>query len=281
MIWNIITDSSCDLSLQQPQELGEEIRYYSVPFIITAGTEDFVDDDRIDIDMLVDAMEHEKKASHTACPSPAIWADHFRREGNSIAITISRELSGSYNSAVSAQHLVRDELPDQNIAIINSISAGAGLVLTVRKICEHIRAGKSFSEVVRLSEEIAAEKRTIFALCSFDNLIKNGRMSPIAGFVAKRLGFWGIGIGTQQGKISIKGKVRGAKKALYSIIEDMKEWGKPVHHVVISHCQNREMAEHLRDEILSRWKGIPVEIHPTRGLCSYYAERHGLIVSYI
>ena len=41
------------------------------------------------------------------------------------------------------------------------------------------------------------------------------------------------------------------------------------------------MAQRLRDEILAQWKDIKIEIHETKGLCSYYAERHGLIVSYL
>lgn len=280
MIWNIVTDSSCDLQVFTLKENDLEINYTTVPFVITAGGRDFVDDDALVIDDLIDTMERDKKASHSSCPSSAVWEEQFRKEGNVIAITISKELSGSYNSASAAAMIVKEEDPQKNIAVINSVSAGSGLSILVRTICDKIRAGLPFAEVAEQAQKDANEKRTIFALCSFDNLIKNGRLSPVAGFVAKKLGFWGIGVATDEGKISIKGKVRGAKRALRSMLDDMQAWKTPIRQVVISHCQNQEMAESLKAEIEAHWNNVQIEIETTKGLCSYYAERHGLIVAY-
>ena len=152
--------------------------------------------------------------------------------------------------------------------------------MLVRKICGWIEEGKSFEEVVSEARATADRKRTIFALCSFHNLIKNGRMSPVAGFAAQAFHFWGIGIGTWDGEIRVKGRVRGAKKMIRAIVEDIHEFGSPIHCVYICHCQNLEMARQLKEEILAQWD-VPIEIHETKGLCSYYAERHGLIVSYL
>lgn len=48
MIWNIITDSSCDLQTLSFNDENNELRYDSVPFVLTIGGEDFVDDDTLD-----------------------------------------------------------------------------------------------------------------------------------------------------------------------------------------------------------------------------------------
>lgn len=280
MIWNIITDSSCDLRSLNIENPAQNIHYHSVPFIISADNKDFVDDDNIVVEDMVDAMERDDQLSHTSCPAPNAWLELFRREGNVIAITISKELSGSYNSACVAREILLEEQSDKKIAIINSISAGAGLIVAVRRICQNIQRGLSFEETVCQAEKDVLDNRTIFALSSFNNLIKNGRMSPFVGFIAKKLGFWGIGVGTIEGKIEIKSKVRGTKKALSVILNDIHERNRAIGHIVISHCQNYEMAEQLKAEIIKRWNSITVEIHETRGLCSYYAERHGLIVAY-
>ena len=280
MIWNIVADSSCDLHALPTRIGDEEIRFTSVPFIITVGGTDFVDDDAIDRDGMVSAMEQEKTASHTTCPSPAAWVDAFSAQGNVIAVTISANLSGSYNSACVAKDMVLEGQPDKKITIINSISAGAGLVLLVRRICAAIGAGKSFEEI---SEEIGEEslrKRTIFALCSFDNLVKNGRMPRIVGFIARRLGLWGIGVGSNQGKIEIKGKVRSEIRARKAILDDMAQWDSPISYIAICHCQNEQMALTLKADVTALYQGAQVEILETRGLCSYYAERQGIIVAY-
>ena len=48
MIWNIITDSSCDLQTLSFNDENNELRYDSVPFVLNIGDEDFVDDDTLD-----------------------------------------------------------------------------------------------------------------------------------------------------------------------------------------------------------------------------------------
>lgn len=87
-------------------------------------------------------------------------------------------------------------------------------------------------------------------------------MSKIVGFVANKLGFWGIGIGSEQGTIEIKQKIRGSKKALDAIIEDMKERGYNCGKVVISHCRNAEFAESVKSAIQSVWDKAEVKIGP-------------------
>ena len=51
-------------------------------------------------------------------------------------------------------------------------------------------------------------------------------------------------------------------------------------NVAISHCDNHAVAQALKESILSAWADSLIEILPTRGLCSYYAERGGLIVGF-
>jgi DegV family protein with EDD domain len=280
MIWNIITDSSCDIKSLKDITDNEDIRYKSIPFIITVDEKDYIDDDNLDTERLVEAMEESSAASRSCCPAPQEWADAFEKEGCSVAITISKALSGSYNSACAAKHMVLEKYPDKKIAIINSYSAGPGLIILARKLCRYIEEGFDFDTAAAKLEEDARESRIVFALCSYDNLIKNGRISPFAGFVAKKLGFWGVGIANDKGEIAVKSKVRGAKKAINEIIKDMEERRVPTERVVISHCMNEETALLIKQAVSARWSDIPVDINTCRGLCSYYAEKNGLIVSY-
>lgn len=278
MKWNIITDSSCDIF--ELEEKYDNIEFSSVPFTISVGGENFVDDRNLDVNGMIDSMEACADASHTACPSPHAWCEQFEKEGNVIAITISSKLSGSYNSACAAREMVLEDHPEKKIAVIDSRSAGSELVLIVRKLCELIAEGSNFEQVVEKAELYLRHTHVVFALSSFDNLIKNGRMSKIVGFVAHKLGFWGIGIGSEQGTIEIKQKIRGSKKALDAIIEDMKERGFHCGQVVISHCSNAEFAESVKNAIQSVWDKAEIKIVHARGLCSYYAEKGGLIVGF-
>lgn len=100
MKWNIITDSSCDLIVSNNTD--EDIQITSVPFIISIGDNEFVDDEHLDVNVMLEAMEHCPEASHTSCPSPQSWVEQFEKAEQSIALTISSELSGSFNSAMVA-----------------------------------------------------------------------------------------------------------------------------------------------------------------------------------
>lgn len=275
--WNLVTDSSCDLkSLETPDE---QISFSSVPFIIRAGDQEFIDDEQLDTEKMVNSLSEIKEAGRTACPAPETWLERFRHAGNVIAVTISSNLSGSYNSACLARDMLLEKEPDRNIAVIDSKSAGPELTMIVRKLQSLVRDGLPFAEIVEKLNRFADQTETIFALTSFDNLVKNGRVGRVAGFVAGKLGMCGIGV-ANDGRIDVKSKVRGTQRALKAIIDDMKAHAFSQGPVLISHCLNEELALRLRTLIQETWSAAQVDIMPTRGLCSFYAEKGGMIVAY-
>ena len=278
MKWNIVTDSSCDLFPAALQ--NGEVQISSVPFVISVGSRDFVDDETLNTAEMLEAMERCQQASHTSCPSPQGWLEQFEKADFCIAIPISSRLSGSMNSAVLAKEMVLEHSPEKKIAVLDSHSTGPEIAMCVKKICDLIEAGVDFEKVVSEAENFLRDTHIVFALSSFNNLVKNGRMSKIAGFIASKLGMWGIGIGSEEGTISIKGKTRGTAKAIAMLLEDMKERGFHGGKVTISQCYNSAFADKLQNKIKELWQDAKISIMPTRGLCSYYAERGGLIVSY-
>ena len=277
MSWTIITDSSNDL--RDIPQLPANIIYSMIPFLINVGEKEYIDNDELDIEEMVNDMETCTQASHTACPSPGQWYEHFKKADQAIAITISSRLSGSYNSAVAARNMILEEEPDKKIYILDSKSTGPALALYAEKIIELIYDHLHFDVLCKKLQEYADERHTIFGLCSFNNLIKNGRMSKFSGFVAEKLGIIGVGI-AKEGEIAIKAKVRGINKMVAVILADMEEHHFTSGPVMISHCLNLAAAEKLKEKIAERWSDAHVRILPTGGLCSFYAERRGVIVTY-
>lgn len=278
MKWNIIADSSIDLF--ELEVAYENIEFCTVPFSIGVGEKEYLDDSSLDIGTLMSAMKECKTASRTACPSTGSWYEQFKKDGNVIAITITSNLSGSYNSACVARNMVLEEQPDKQIAVIDSLSTGPEMVLILRKICELISANKDFESVIKGTQEHMKNTHVTFALSSFDNLVKNGRMNRVTGFIANKFGFLGVGIASEHGTIEVKGVTRGRRKATDAIINDMRLRGAYIKEVVISHCHNIEFAEQVKTAILNVWNDATVTIIPTRGLCSYYAEQGGLLIGF-
>ena len=176
--------------------------------------------------------------------------------------------------------MVLEGHPDKQIYIVDSMSAGAGLALLVLKTAELINQGLEFKDVVDAINKYTQQLHTIFVLSSYDNLAKNGRIPKIAGFLAGKLNLQGIGVGAN-GEIEVKKKVRGYRQSIAYLINDMKNCDFVDKKVVLSHCQNREVAEKLRDEILQNWSEKQVIILETGGLCSFYAEYKGIIMGYM
>lgn len=296
MEWFIAADSACDLypeavsaagtgidpQAQPPAECGSlpDVGFDTVPFIIRVGNEDFIDGEFLDVGDMLDAMEAEPEASTTACPSPSAFEELFEQGDKVICITISSRLSGCYNSAAIARDEVLRRNPEKKVALLDSCATGPEIALCIDHMLACIRKGDSFEEVVAEAQAFLDETRTIFALSSFHNLVKNGRMPKLVGMLAGKLGFWGIGIGSDRGEIIVKGKTRGAAKAVKLIVEDMFQRGYSGGRVLVSHVQNPEFALRLAEGIKAHWASAQVNVIPARGLDSFYAERGGVIVGY-
>lgn len=277
MKWNIICDSSCDLF--DFENNVENAQYRDVPFYITIDGKEFTDDKTLDTRELVTAIKECKKESATACPSPQSWIEMMDKDSINVLVTISKNLSGSFESARNAIDMFREENPDALAGIVDSCATGPSAVLAVRKIARLIKEGKDIDTVVAETNAFTVRMNTCFALSSFDNLVRNGRMSKLAGVLAKTLEFWGVGV-EKEGRIAVKTKVRGKKKALSALLDTMRENGLCGDEVVISHCFNPSMADKLKSEIESSFPNAAVTVMPTRGLNSYYAEDGGVIISY-
>ena len=278
MKWNIVADTSIDL-FELEQEF-ENISFSTVPFSLTVGNKVFVDDEKLDKEELIREMSACKEASTSACPSTGAWLEEFEKEGYAVGITITSGLSGSYNSACAAKELILEKEPDKKVYVIDSLSTGAESILILRKLCELIDSGLDFDAVIEGVEAFKKTSRTVFTLCCFDNLVKNGRMSKLKGFVANTLGFWGIGIASDVGTIEMKGIARGQKKTVAAVINDMQERCGDVKELILDHCMNEDFARQVEAAAREHWPEINVTVLPTRGLCSYYAEKGGLIIGY-
>ena len=113
MAWMIVSDSSCEIrELKNP---APGVQFALVPFKIRVGEREYVDLATLNTQQMLQAMTDYNGASTTACPSPEEWAEYFLQADNCIALTISSNLSGSYNAAVAARTMVLEEHPEKKI----------------------------------------------------------------------------------------------------------------------------------------------------------------------
>ena len=277
-MWHLVADTACDLYTLDGGEGA--LDFTTIPFSIRIGGKEYIADERMPIDEMLEANETHAEIAQTACPSPENWRQKFSAPGPVIAFTISSALSGSYNSACTGRDMVLEEEPDKQIAVIDSKATGPEEAMLIWRARDLILAGKTIEEIEKDLNETAEKIHTSFALSSYRNLIKNGRVSRLIGFIAGHLGFWGIGIGDENGEIAIRGKARGSKSMIRFLVEEIQKIGVAGRQILISHCQNEKDALSLKAALEAAFSGIEVLVQATRGLDSFYAERSGLIVGY-
>ena len=115
MNWKIVADSSCDL--MQKDIAGAEPDFSTVPFVITIGGREYEDNEALDTLAMVTDMEQCEEAGCTACPSPMSWVSEFAGAEQVIAITISSQLSGSFNSACLGRDLALESQPEKKVEV--------------------------------------------------------------------------------------------------------------------------------------------------------------------
>ena len=273
MIKKIISDSGANVLHL------DDTSFENIPLTIHVDGTDYQDDASLSVDEFIEALHQNDGKTSTACPSIAQWQKAFEGADEIYAITITSVLSGSYNSAVQAAGMYREDHPETKIHVIDSLSAGPEMELIIDKLKELIDAGLNFDEICAKINAYKEKTHLNFALESLDNLAKNGRISPAVAKVAKMLKIRIIGR-PDDGKLTPIGKARGARKTISYLIKDMEEHGFSNGRVIIAHILNEEGADNLKQAILAKHPEAAVEIRKARGLCTYYAQKGGLMVGY-
>lgn len=272
--FKIIADSSADLTTL------EKLNFASAPLKIITADKEFVDDQNLNLKEMVDYLLSYKGKSSTSCPNPEDWLNAFGDSKNIFCVTITSNLSGSYNAAITAKDIYLEEHPDRKVFVIDSLSAGPELRLIAEKLEELILEGFSFEEICEKITEYLKSTALLFMLESMQNLANNGRVSVISAKAAGLLGIRAVGKASDVGTLQPLSKCRGEEKALNYIVEYLENEGCRSGKVYITHCFNESAALKLEEKLLKIMPRLKTKIYSCGGLCSFYAEKGGLLVGF-
>ena len=278
MTWKIVADSGCDY--RTIENLAGDTLFESVPLTIQVGNEIFIDNAQLNIDNMMEKMYTTSSASKSACPSPDDYMKAFDGASNIFVVTITGTLSGSHNSAQVAKKLYLEEHPNVNIHVIDTLSAGGENDLIIKKLNLLIGQGLSYEEVIKEITAYQAKTKLLFVLSKVDNLVKNGRLSKLLGAVVGLLNIRMVGEASQDGKLELLQKARGAKKSLIAAFDELIKAGYAGGQIIIAHRNNTEFCQQFSEMVRERFPQAVIEVIPTSGLCSFYAEENGLLMGY-
>lgn len=267
-----------DSSANKHNEQDMTVAY--APLSIVTDKKEYPDNDNLDVMEMLNDLKAYKGKSSTSCPSVADWIDAFQDGDEVLGVAITSGLSGSYNSSQVAAEQYKESKPGAKVFIMDSLSTGPEMQLILEKYKELVDKGLHFEDIVNKVKEYHKQTHLLFSLESLDNLVKNGRVNPIVGKVAGVLGIRMVGRASDQGTLEPLYKARGEKKAIQCIVKAMAEAGFKGGKCRISHTFNKNMGEQIAALIKEKWGNCDLTITENTGLCSYYAERGGVLVGF-
>ena len=277
MSYKIVIDSCGEL----PESWKTDENIESIPLTLTVEGEDIIDDETFDQSACLKKTAQSPECPKSSCPSPERYMQAYDCSAERVyAVTLSSNLSGSYNSAVLGKNLLLENRPEQKIYVFDSRSASVGETLIAMKIRECEEQGMAFEQVVETVEAYIDSQNTYFVLENLETLRKNGRLSNLKAFVASALKIKPVMGSTPEGTIVQLDQARGINKAMMKMVDYVAQRAKDSEEKVlaISHCNCPARAEIVKEAILQRVSVKDVVILDTAGVSTMYANDGGVIV---
>ena len=249
----IVADSAADVLAIA------SVPYAVAPLKMIAKTGEYVDDENLDVEKMIDDLAENDDRVTTSCPSEYDWMERFDDAKYVFCVTITSGLSGSCNAALLAKKEYEEKYPDRKVCVIDSLSTGPEMKLILEKLEELILAGESFETVCKKIAEYQKTTGLCFMLQSLTNLKNNGRVSGILAKIAGILGLRFIGVASAVGTLEQVAKSRGDHGTLKKMLEVIKERGYKGGKLRIGHCRNQALAEAFKAFVDTEFKSVDVE----------------------
>ena len=276
MDYKIIVDSCGELV----EDMKNDSHFETVSLSMEVSGHHIKDDENFNQKEFLKLVAESEECPKSSCPSPEEYMNAYKEGDRVYVVTLSAELSGSYNSAELGRNLYYEEEGDKDIHVFNSKSASVGETLIARRIKECEDKGMSFEEVVSDVEAYIESQKTYFVLENIDTLKKNGRLTGIKALVATALNIKPVLCSTPEGTIDQLGKARGVKKAVSKMVEFIVAEQTDTKDKVlgIANCNCPKRAEAIRDQLKETNEFKDVVIVDTAGISTMYANDGGVIV---
>jgi DegV family protein with EDD domain len=250
----IVTDSGTDLCL--PREEIEALNISIVPLVVSLEGKSY----REGIDISAEGFYHLLEATTsfptTSQPSPADFAETYKRLASSdpdiLSIHMSSGLSGTYNAA----RLATQSVPEANVTLVDTRTLSASAGWQVIAAARAIKAGWPKQQILDLVARVSSAADTVFTLNDLKYLIHGGRIGHMKGLIASVLNIKPIiQVDKTKGVYVQAGQARTFKKAVENAVDliSRKCTEGSVIRVQILHAVNPEGAEMLRELIDKRF----------------------------
>lgn len=211
----IVTDSTCDLSLQEAHKLGVQL----VPLKVIFGEETYRQGIDMDSDTFYTRLTSEKSLPSTSQPSPEDFLAAFEpavKAGYSVVmLSLSSKISGTIQSA-----MIAADMAGGDIRIVDTLETIGALRLMVEYAAKLRDEGKSAAEIEEALLALRPRMHIIAVVDTLEYLFKGGRLSRTSAVVGSILQMKPV-LKLEGGVICTVGKARGMKAATKLLLDEV------------------------------------------------------------
>ncbi|MCF3944636.1 DegV family protein [Oceanobacillus alkalisoli] len=250
----LMTDGGADI----PQQLIEQLQVEIVPLYLNFSDGEYKTGTTLKLADFHQKVKELNEVPRSAAPSPNDFYEAYKKVPQDkpiIMLSLSKELSSTYQNAVAAKNMILEAEPERRIAVINTKTASGGIALLLHDLYGKIQAGDTFEQVVQHTKDRVGDTVTLFVLQTLDNLVRGGRISKVTGKIAKTLSIKLLMRGSEQGEIEVTERVRGEKRALKRFIQQIGEYTKSAENksLFMTHCNSESRAIKLLNDIKDKY----------------------------
>lgn len=247
----IVTDSTSDI----PHELAAERQIYIAPIHIQWGDKSYRDGIDMSREEFYRRLPVDPIHPSTSQPSPQEFADLFQKARDEtdaeavVAITISKDLSGTHNAAQQALKLV-----DFPVHLIDSRTTSGALGLHTLAVADQRDAGAPIEEVIARAREYVLRTRATLTIDTLEFLYRSGRVSAARRWIGTLLQIKPI-LHVKDGKLEALEAVRTRTTALRRMMDLFNSWVDPERplSIAILYGDTPDVADAYEEELRERW----------------------------
>ncbi len=194
----------------------------------------------------------------------AMWKPMLEEGNDILYIGFSSQLSGTFHCSELARDEILPSYPGRKILLVDTLTISMPLGLLIKKAVELKAAGKTIEETAQWLEENKQRTQAIFTVDDLVYLKRGGRVSGAQAFFGTLLEVKPVLHVSTEGKLVPICKVKGRKKALKYLVDQLEARGKDLENELVSiiHADCMSDAEYLKAQIENRMKVKEIIISP-------------------
>jgi DegV family protein with EDD domain len=247
----VVTDSSTNV----PDDWRARLSIIEVPAVINFGSESFLKNE-LTLPEVYRRIEAAPSPPTTAQPSPQQFSlayEQAAREGAEeiIAVVVSSEVSGTFNSAQGAQE--HSPVP-VHLFDARNVSMAAGWQAIVA--AEMAEAGSDAASILARLGHVRDRMRIAFSPANLKYIIASGRVPRLRGTIGDLLHIKPIMM-TTDGKLDVVSQVRSQRRASEAMLDlVLTPFGNRPLRVAVGHCNVPHEGAALHAAVLSRANAV-------------------------